>query len=190
MAFYNAVDYRIEFSLFRFVENVRVVDSYHRLVSRNRNDIERVDLLELGALCHGGTGHTRKLVVKSEVILEGDGGERLRLSLYLNALLCLDCLVQTLAVTTAEHYTSGEFVNYENFSVLYNIVNVAFHNAYGLYCLLYVVENGYVLAVHKVFEVKICLRLCNTGFCERCGFRLFVNYEVAVLGKLLLGVLL
>ena len=98
--------------------------------------------------------------------------------------------MQTLAVTTAEHYTSGEFVNYENFSVLYNVVNVTLHNAYCLYCLLYVVENGYVLAVHKVFEVKICLCLCNTGFCERCGFRLFVNYEVAVLGKLLLGVLL
>ena len=60
-------------------------------------DVELVDLLELGRFRFGRTGHAGQLLVHAEVVLEGDGGERLILALDLDAFLGFDGLVQTVA---------------------------------------------------------------------------------------------
>ncbi len=70
-----------------------------------------VDLLELGGFGFGRTGHAGQLLVHAEVVLEGDGGERLVLALDLDAFLGLDRLVQAVAPAPARHQAAGEFVD-------------------------------------------------------------------------------
>jgi hypothetical protein len=60
-------------------------------------------LLNSGASVSAVPGHARQLLVLAEVVLEGDGGERLVLALDLHLLLGLDGLVQPVAPAAAGH---------------------------------------------------------------------------------------
>ena len=81
-----------------FIDDVGLVDTRNGLVGRDLNDIELVDRLKFLRLGDGRTGHAGELIVKSEVVLERDGRKRFVLALNINVFLCLDRLMQTLAV--------------------------------------------------------------------------------------------
>ena len=74
--------------------------------------------MELVLLGLGRPGHPGQLVIHAEVVLDGDGGERLRLSLHLHALLGLHRLVQPVAPPTAWHLTARELVDDNDLTVL------------------------------------------------------------------------
>ena len=76
-------------------------------------DVQLVDLLELGRLGLGRAGHAGQLLVHAEVVLEGDGGQRLVLALDLDAFLGLDGLVQAVGPAPAGHQAAGELVDDE-----------------------------------------------------------------------------
>ena len=67
------INYRVKFSLFGFIDHVVFIYTRNRLVCGYFNNVQLVYFLEFRLLCHGGTRHTRKLVVKAEEILEGNG---------------------------------------------------------------------------------------------------------------------
>jgi hypothetical protein len=89
-------------------------------------------VLELLLLGEGGAGHAGELVVQAEVVLEGDGGERLVLAADVHVLLGLDGLVQALGVAAAEHEAAGELVDDDDLAVLDHVVDIALHDAVGL----------------------------------------------------------
>ena len=66
----NSVNNCVIFSLFGFINNIVFVDAYNRLVCRDFDNVELVNLSELGLLGHGGTCHARKLTVNAEEVLE------------------------------------------------------------------------------------------------------------------------
>ena len=74
--------------------------------------------LELLLLGLGGAGHAGELFIHAEVVLEGDGGQRLALALHLHALLGLDGLMQAVGVAAADHQTAGELVHDDDLAVL------------------------------------------------------------------------
>ena len=189
VALHNIVDDRVELRGLGLVDEVVHILSYHGLVGRNLDDVERIYLLEFLALRHSRTGHTGELVVESEVVLEGYRCESLALVLDIYALFCFDSLVETLIVASAEHDTSGELVNYEHLTVLYDVVDIAAHDAYRLYRLVDVVLYGHVRGIHEVIEIEILLCLCDTLLSQHGGSRLFVNYDVAVFADLVGGIL-
>ena len=76
------------------VDDVRVFLADQRLVGGNDGDVEVVDLLELGRFGFRGARHAGQLLVHAEVVLEGDGGERLVFALDLHAFLGLHGLVR------------------------------------------------------------------------------------------------
>ncbi len=84
------------FCRFVFVNRVRVVHTDHGLVGRNLDDVQLIDGAELLFLGQGGTGHAGELAVQTEVVLEGDGRQRLALVLDGDAFLGLDGLMQTI----------------------------------------------------------------------------------------------
>ena len=188
MALDNVIDDCVELRGLGLVDEVVHVLSYHRLVRRDLHDVKRIYLLELLALGHCGTGHTGELVIESEVVLECNGRESLALVLNVDTLFCFDRLMQTLVVASAEHDASGELVDYEHLAVLHDIVNIAAHDAYRLYCLVDVVLYGHVRGIHEVVEIEILLCLCDTLLSQHGGSRLFVNYDVAVFADLVGGV--
>ena len=70
-----------------------------------------IDLVELSRFGFRRTGHAGQLLVHAEVVLEGDGSERLVLALDLYVLLRFDGLVQSVGPAAARHQASGEFVD-------------------------------------------------------------------------------
>ena len=95
----DLVDQRRELADLVAEHEVRVVGPDHVPVGRDRDDLERVDLVELLGLGHRRAGHPGQLVVEPEVVLERDRGQRHRLALDLDALLGLDRLVEALATS-------------------------------------------------------------------------------------------
>ena len=92
--------------------------------------------------------------------------------------------MQTLVVTSAVHKAAREFINDYNIAVFHNVVNVAFHNAVGAYCLIYMVGNGDILGIVKVFNAEILLGFFNARGGKSCGVRLFVHNVIAVIVSL------
>ena len=82
-----------------------------RAVGRNRHHVELVDLRELLRFGIGRAGHAGELLVHAEVVLEGDGGQRLVLALDLDPFLGLHRLVQAVAPAAARHQPAGELVD-------------------------------------------------------------------------------
>ena len=95
-------------------------------------------------------------------------------------LLRLDGLMQTLAVTAAEHEAAGELIDDDDLAVLHDIVDVALHDAVGLQRLVDVVRERGVFEVCKVFQPERRLRLGDAAGGERGGARLLVHDVVGV----------
>ena len=156
-------------ALFSAVDQVGVVDTLYRTVGRDRDNVQLVDLTEFVFLCHCSTGHTGQLGVQAEVVLECDGCQRLGFLCDLYTFLGFDCLMQTVIETTAQHLTTGEFVDDDNFAVLYDIVNVFPHDTICLQCLIDMVQQGHVFRIHQVFDCKIFLCLLDTAAGNGCS---------------------
>jgi hypothetical protein len=93
---------------------------------------EFVDVEKLLRLGFGGAGHAGQFVVEPEVILNGDGGERLGLAFDLDAFLGLDGLVQAIAPAAAGHEAAGVFVDDDDLVVLDDVLDVLLVEAIGL----------------------------------------------------------
>ena len=180
VAFQHLLDYRVVLAVHRLVDAVRHILAGAGLVGGYGNDVEPVDLVELGGLGAGGTGHTGQLVVHTEVVLEGNGGQGLALGGHLNPFLGLDGLVQALVVAAADHQTAGELVHDDDLAVPHHVVDIPLHHAPGLDGLVDVVGQGHVLRVGQVVHMEPGLRLLHAGGGEGGALVLFVHHIVAV----------
>ena len=114
-----------------------------RLVGTDE-DVELVDLGELGGLGLGRSRHAGQLVVLAEVVLERDRGQRLVLALDLDLLLRLDRLVQPVAPAAAGHEAPRELVDDDHLAVLDHVVDVALEEAVRAQRLVDVVQQRHV----------------------------------------------
>ena len=121
----NFFDYGVVFLAVRSVDTVVHVYSCDRLVRWYHNDIELVNVPELACFSLCCTGHARKLVVHSEVVLQSDCSECLCCSLHFDVFLCLERLVESVGVAAAVHYTSGLLIN-DKHLVVHNDVFLVF----------------------------------------------------------------
>ena len=92
-------------------------------MGRDDVDLEPVDLIELGLLGLGRSGHARQLVVHPEVVLNGDGGEGLGLSLDLHSFLGLHRLMQSVGPAPAGHDPAGELVHDHHLAFLHQVIH-------------------------------------------------------------------
>ena len=179
VSFGDLIDDGIVLAVLGLVDDVVVVDTDHRLVGRDFDRVQVVDLGELVCFGHGGTGHTGQLLVQTEVVLEGDGGKGLALALDVDVFLRLDGLVETFVVATAVHDTTGELIDDEDFAVTDDVVDVLVHDAVGTDGLVDVVEQLGVLGIGQVLDVEERLRFLDTALGEGRGLVLFVDDVVA-----------
>ena len=107
------------------VYEVLAVVPDHRLVRRHHQRFQTVDLLELVGLGVGGAGHAGELAVHAEIVLKGDGGERLVFVLDRDVLFRLDRLVQTVGPAPPRHQAPGELVDDDDLALLHHVVRVA-----------------------------------------------------------------
>src|SRR5659263_590468 len=173
---------RVEFLLLRPVDLVGEVLPDHQLVRRHDGYGELVDLLELGRLGVGGPGHAGQLVEHAEVVLEGDGRQRLVLVLDLDPLLGLHRLVETVGPAPPRHEPPGELVDDDDLAVLHHVVDVPVEQDVGLERLVHVVEHLDVARVVEVVHRQETFELGNPRLLgEEHLAGLFVDRVVGVL---------
>ena len=166
------------------VDLVVVVEADHRHVGGDFQNLEIVDVLKLVGLGRRGAGHAAELLVHAEVILERDRGECLVLRLDRLMLLGLECLVQTLRITTARHHAAGELVDDDDLAVAHDVVLVALEQLVRAQRLIHVVHDRDVLDVVERIRFKLAgvaqpaLHLLHAGFGEIDGALLFVELVV------------
>ena len=168
------------------VDLIVAVVADHRLVGRDLDDRQLVDLHELGRLGQRRTGHARELVVHPEVVLERDRRERLVLLLDAHALLRLDRLVQALRPAPALEDPAGELVDDLDLAVDHRVVDVALVQRLGLQRLDQMVDEVAVLGAVEVVDPQEALGLGDALLGHRDGLVLLVELVVEVGDELLL----
>ena len=168
----NFFDDGVVFFLGRLVDQVVIVFSDYRLVGRDDDDVEFVDVPKLAGLGLGRTGHARQLAVHSEVVLKRDGGVGLGGGLDLDVFLGFDGLVQTVGISAAFHYTAGLFVDDFHFVVNHHIFDVLLEQRV---CLQQLVDRVDALALDSIVLQQLVLLLelflvSETRFFERRYF--------------------
>ncbi len=161
------------------VDDVGVLDADERTVGGNHHHIEVVDLLELGGFGFRGTGHAGELFVQAEVILEGDGGERLVFALDLHVFLGFNGLVQPVAPAASGHEAAGELIDDDHLSVIDHVILVAVIEDVRAQRLLHVVVPLHVHRVVKVADAQQLFALEHALFGEAHAAVLFIDGVVA-----------
>ncbi len=162
------------------VDLVVAVVADHRLVRRDLDDLELVDLHELGGLGDGRPGHARELLVAAEVVLVGDGGDGLALLLDRHPLLGLDGLMQALGPAPPLEDAAGELVDDLDLAVDHGVVDVALVERLGLQRLLQVVDEVAVLRLVEVVDAQEALGLLHAALGHRDRLVLLLGLEVEV----------
>jgi hypothetical protein len=122
--------------------------------------------------------------VHPEVVLEGDGGERLVLALDLHLLLGLHRLVEAVGPAAAGHEAARELVDDHDLAVLDDVVHVALEEAVGPKRLVHVVEHVHVGGLPEVLDPQDGLHVGHALLGEGDGLRLLVDDVVARLLEL------
>ena len=163
----------VPFVAFVKVYLVILVLACYRLVGRNCNNVKVVNLCKFNSFGCGSTGHTGKLLVHAEVVLEGNRCKCAVPLGNLKMLLSLNRLVQTVTVAPSLKNAACKFIYNLNLVVLYNIVNVCVVEDVGPYSL------GKVVHVLKVLLVK------NSGaaFDKAVGEQNVVDLVHTLVGK-------
>ena len=151
-------------------------------IGRDDHHVELVDLGELFGLGVGRAGHAGQLLVLAEVVLEGDGRERLVLALDLDLLLRFDGLVQPVAPPSPRHQAARELVDDDDLAVLDHVIHVEAVERVGTQRLIDVVEQRHVGRVVQPARLQpVREHLLGPGhpaFGERDGLVLLVLDEV------------
>ena len=176
----DLVDQGLELGLLGLVDDVPVVLADHRLVGRDLDHAQLVDVVELGRLGLGRARHPRDLVVHPEVVLQGDGGVGLVLLLDRDRFLGLDGLVQPLGVAPALQHPAGELVDDQDLAVAHDVLVVALVELLGPDGVLQVVDEGGVDRVVEVLDLEQLLHLGDPGLADGHGVLALVHLVVDV----------
>ena len=101
----------VEFLFAGLVHAVVHIDACHRTVGRDGHYIEFIDIPKFAGFGFCRTGHTRKLVIHAEVVLQCDSGKCLCGRFHFHVFLGFYCLVQTIAPAAPFHNTAGLLVH-------------------------------------------------------------------------------
>ena len=112
---------------FTRIKKIRCIHSYNWLISRNRNNIHIININKFLFLCLSRTRHTRKLIIHSKQILERNRSKSLSFTININTLFSLYSLMKTLRKRPTFHKSTRKLVDNNNFTILYNIINVLTH---------------------------------------------------------------
>ena len=161
----------------------------HRLVGRDLDDVERVDLAELVFLGLGRARHAAEFGIQPEQVLEGDRRQRLVLVLDLDAFFGLDRLVQTVRPAPPEHQAAGVLVNDDDFFLaflvlLHQVVNVPLVDGMGAQGGAGVLHHGQVFGVGQVLDAQGQFDAPLAVLGERRRLLLFLDLVVALFFEL------
>ena len=131
MGFFNLFQDGIVFLPSGLENDVVLIQADIRLVGRDDHHVQIVDVLEFVGLGFSCSGHSRQLLVEPEIVLQGNGGERLGFLFNLHPFLGLNSLVQTVRPAPPGHDPAGIFVDNHHLAFLHDIFHIALIQAVG-----------------------------------------------------------
>ncbi len=174
IAILNVLNDRAHLARFGFVQLVVKVFPHHGKVGGNDHNVQPVNVLKFGFFRFGGTRHTGQLFVHAEEVLESDGGKRLVLVTHAHPFLCLDGLMQTVAVTSADHGSAGKLVYDDDLLIVHDIIAVTLHHIVRFQGNVDMVIEVVILNVAKVFDAEITFGFLHALFGQTNGVILFL----------------
>src|SRR5690606_31553393 len=124
VAIFDVGQYGVVLFSVGFENLIVLIIARHGTIGGHDDRFEPVNGLELIGFGIGRTRHAGQLAIHAEVILEGNGGQRLVLVLDLDALLGLNRLMQAIGPASTRHQATREFVDNDDFVVLHNVLLV------------------------------------------------------------------
>ena len=128
---HNFLDDGIVFLAFGAVNTVVHVVAGNRFIGRDYDYVQFVDIPELARLGLGCTGHTSKFVIHTEIVLQGNGSERLRCAFNLHVLLGFHSLVQTVRPAAALHDTARLLVHDLHLAAVDDVIHIFLEEGVG-----------------------------------------------------------
>ena len=185
---HDLIDDGIVFLAFGAIDTVVHIDTRNRLVGRDHNDIQFVDIPELTCLGLCRTGHTGEFMIHTEIVLQRDRRESLGSTFNFHVLFGFHCLVQTIRPTTTFHNTACLLVHDLHLTAVDDIIDIFLEEGVGLEQLVYgmyalrlnaVVGQDIILALLLFFGSQTCLtfQLCHFGTYVR------QHEEIGVIGR-------
>ena len=167
------------------IDDVGVLGARKRPIGGHGHGFEAVNLVELGGLGHGRAGHAGQFVVHPEVVLEGDGGQRLGFFLDLDAFLGLDGLVQTVGPPPAGHEAPRELVDDDHVLAADHVILVESVQVMGPQGLVNEVRPIHVARHVEGADAHKFLGPADALLAERALVLLFLDFEIAPRPQLL-----
>ena len=168
------------FTTLVLINGIVLVNTGNRLIRRDLDNIQAINLTEFGFLRKSCTCHTGKFLIHTEVVLECNGSKRFGFSFDLYALFRLDCLMQAIAESAAIHKTSGKVINDDDLTICDNVFLVTFHRTISFQGIIDIVLKIEVLRIRKVIHAEVLLCLLDTFRSKNRCSSLFINNIVAV----------
>ena len=162
------------------IHNVGMIHSRQGTVGGDLHYVKIIDLAKLRLFGQGGTGHTGKLAVQTEIILEGNGCQCFGFLLNIHPFFGFDGLMETLGIASTGHHTTRKGIHDDNLTVLDHVVLVAVHRTTGSDGLIdMVIQNG-IFGIGKVFHGKEAFSLGNTVFGKGSTFGFFIHDVIRI----------
>ncbi len=146
----DVVRHRLVFFFLRAKNNVGIFEAPHSLVGRNHHDLKLVNLFELRRFRLRRSRHAAQLLIKPEIILKSNRGQRLVFLADIHAFLGLNRLVQAVAPAPSRHQSARERVHNNHFAVLHHVFHVALVKRVRLDRRLHVVLQFPVLRIGNI----------------------------------------
>lgn len=150
----NQIRHRIVFFPRGDIDFVIRIPPRHRQIGGDFHHIELIDFGEFIGLGHRRAGHAGQFGIEAEIILEGDGSERLVFRLNFDPLFRLQRLMETIGIAAAIHHTASEFVDNHDFAATHDIFHVTLEQGVGPQGLLNVMHHSDVVDVVKTAIVQ------------------------------------
>ena len=155
-----------------------MIHTNNLLIRRDLDNIQTINLTELFLFCQSSTCHTCRLVVFIKEVLQCDRCQRTAFTLHFHAFLCLNCLMQTVRITSARHNTTCKFINDQNLAVLDHIVLITEHQIIGTKRQCHNMLDLKIFGVCKVVQMEVILYLLDTLFCQDNMLLFLVDNEI------------
>ena len=121
----NLVDDRALLRLATGEDEVVAIDPYHRDVRRNDDDVEPIELGELGGTTRGGAGHAAEARVAAEKTLQRHRSENAAVRPSRESLLGLEGGLQSVRPVAIRHDPAGELIDDLDAAAPDDVVDVA-----------------------------------------------------------------